>query len=69
MAVVIVSAYVGNNPVPANQVPEVINTVYASLASIDGAAGNAKHAALKPAVPIRRSITPDYLVCLKMARN
>ena len=65
MAVDIVSAYVGNNPVPANQVPKVINTVYASLASIDGAAGNAEHAALKPAVPIRRSITPDYLVCLE----
>ena len=65
LAVDIVSAYVGNNSVPANQVPEVINSVYASLASIDGAAGNAEYAALKPAVPIRRSITPDYLVCLE----
>ena len=65
MAVDIMSAYVGNNSVPANQVPEVINTVYASLASIDGASGNPDASTLKPAVPVRRSITPDYLVCLE----
>ena len=33
MAVDIVSAYVGNNSVPANQVPEIINTVYGSTDS------------------------------------
>ena len=40
MAVDIVSAYVGNNSVPANQVPEVLNSVYASLASIDSSANS-----------------------------
>lgn len=64
MAVDIVSAYVGNNSVSAAQVPEVINTVYASLLAI-GETGNGPAEALKPAVPIRRSITPDYLVCLE----
>ena len=65
MAVEIVSAYVGNNPVPANQVPDVINTVYASLSSLDGSGANASAEPLKPAFPIRRSVTPDYLVCLE----
>lgn len=64
MAVDIVSAYVGNNSIAATQVPEIINTVYASLSAI-GVAGSGPAEALKPAVPIRRSITPDYLVCLE----
>ena len=65
MAVDIVSAYVGNNSVPANQVPEVINSVYASLAAIDSSANSGENSTLKPAVPVRRSITPDYIVCLE----
>lgn len=64
MAVDIVSAYVGNNSISAAQVPEVINTVYASLQAIDDA-GNGPTEVLKPAVSIRKSITPDYLVCLE----
>ena len=61
MTVDIVSAYVGNNSVPANQVSEVLNSVYASLASIDSSANSRENSALKPAVPVRRSITPDYM--------
>jgi len=64
MAVDIVSAYVGNNAISVTQVPEVINTVYASLLAI-GEVGNRPAEVLKSAVPIRRSITPDYLVCLE----
>ena len=64
MAVDIVSAYVGNNSISATQVPEVINTVYASLLAI-GEVGNGPTQTLNPAVPVRRSITPDYLVCLE----
>lgn len=64
MAVEIVSAYVGNNSVPTTQVPDVINTVYASLKALNGN-GNGQAEALNPAVPIRRSITPDYLICLE----
>ena len=65
MAVDIVSAYVRYNPVPANQVPEVIGTVYSSLAAIDGAENGAPATTAKPAVPIKKSITPDYLICLE----
>ena len=64
MAVDIVAAYVSNNTVPAAQVPEVINTVYGSLTSLDGSAEAAPEPA-KPAVSVRRSVTPDYIVCLE----
>ena len=65
MAVGIVSAYVRNNPVPASQVPEVISTVYSSLADIVGAEDGAPVTRAKPAVSIKKSITPDYLICLE----
>ena len=65
MAVDIVSAYVGNNSVPANQVPEVINTVYESLVAVSGSTKSADNNKSKPAVPVRRSITPDYIICLE----
>ena len=64
MAVDIVSAYVGNNSVPTTQVPEVINAIYPSLSAL-GDANNGPAETLRPAVPVRRSITPDYLICLE----
>ncbi len=64
MAVDIVAAYVANNTVPASQVPEVINTVFNSLNSLDGGSEAAPEPA-KPAVSVRRSVTPDYIVCLE----
>ena len=64
MAVDIVSAYVGNNSVPTTQVPEVINAINTSLSAL-GDANNGPAETLRPAVPVRRSITPDYLICLE----
>ena len=64
MAVDIVAAYVANNTVPAGQVPEVINTVYNSLTSLDGGTNSTPELA-KPAVSVRRSITPEYIICLE----
>lgn len=65
MAVDIVAAYVSNNSVAANQVPEVISTVFGSLTALDGAASEQPAEPAKPAVSIRRSVTPDYIVCLE----
>ena len=65
MAVEIVSAYVANNAVAADHVPDVINTVFNSLSSLDGAGGTVGGEPLKPAISIRRSITPAYIVCLE----
>ncbi len=65
MATEIVSAYVSNNSVAANQIPEVLNTVFGSLQTLNGRAAEAPAEPPKPAVSIRRSIMPDYIICLE----
>jgi predicted transcriptional regulator len=61
----VVAAYVSNNTLPTTQLGEVINAVYSSLRSLEGHAVEPQPEPLKPAVPIRKSVTPDYLVCLE----
>jgi predicted transcriptional regulator len=57
----IVSAYVSNNSVPTNQLSELITSVHQSLVNV----GEKPPETLKPVVPIKRSVTPDYIVCLE----
>jgi predicted transcriptional regulator len=61
----VVAAYVGKNALPTGQIAEVITTVYASLRTLDGKSADDPAEALKPAIAVRKSITPDYLVCLE----
>ena len=63
----IVAAYVGNNSVTQADLPRLIAAVYGSLAAAgdNGAAAPSEAADLKPAVPVRRSVTPDYIICLE----
>lgn len=65
LAADIVSAYVRNNSVPTSELPSLIHSVHSSLQNV-GAPAVAPPVAEKvePAVPIRKSITPDYIVCL-----
>ena len=67
MTASVVSAYVGNNVLPPTQIPDVIKTVYGSLTSL-GRAGGGRDLP-RPAVPVRRSITPDYIICLEDGRK
>ena len=61
----VVSAYVSNNPVSTNELPNLISEVYASLAKVSGSeAGGAAHNT-KPAVPIKKSLHDDYIICLE----
>ncbi len=64
MAVDIVSAYVANNTLPTSQVTEVITTVYGSLKSLSSESVE-RDESPKPAVPIKKSVTPEYLICLE----
>ena len=57
----IVSAYVSNNSVPTNQLSELITSVHQALTNMDEKLPET----LKPAVPKKRSVTPDYIVCLE----
>ncbi|HYD70402.1 MucR family transcriptional regulator [Azospirillum sp.] len=61
----IVSAYVSKNALAAQQIPEVINTVYSSLTGLNNGPRETPAEPLKPAVPIRKSVTPEYIVCLE----
>ncbi len=65
MTAEVVAAYVRNNSLPTGQLADVIAAVYHSLRTIDGGGTHLVSEPLKPAVPIRKSITPDYLVCLE----
>ena len=61
----IVSAYVSNNPVPAGDMPGLINQVHNALMRISGGNGEVQPEALKPAIAVKKSITPDFIVCLE----
>ena len=61
----IVSAYVAHNPVPVAELPKLIEKVHGILSEIDGSGVVEEKVDLKPAVPVRRSITDDYIVCLE----
>ena len=61
----VVAAYVSNNTLPTTQLAEIISAVYTSLKSLETQVVEPVAEPLKPAVAIRKSITPDYLVCLE----
>ena len=60
----VVAAFVRNNSIATSDLPVVIGTVHKTLASLDGDHGPEMEPQ-KPAVPVRRSVTPDYIVCLE----
>jgi len=61
----VVAAYVRNNTLPTTQLAEVINAVYRSLKSLECPVAQVPPEPLKPAVPIRRSVTAEFLICLE----
>ncbi len=60
----IVSAYVSHNTLPAADIPAVIEQVFRTLSTVTGEVSVMTDRP-QPAVPIKRSITPDYLICLE----
>jgi predicted transcriptional regulator len=60
----IVAAHVSNNSVAVNDLPNLIQNVHQALAGISGS-GSAPEAKPEPAVSIRASVKPDYVVCLE----
>jgi predicted transcriptional regulator len=65
----IVAAYVGNNPVAQSELPKLIGEVYKSLSGAIAPPAAAPVAEapveLKPAVSVRKSVNPDYIICLE----
>ena len=63
MTAEVAAAYVGNNSLPASQLPDVIRTIYSSISSLDG--GSVGGNGANPMVPIKKSVMPDYIICLE----
>ncbi|TPK41269.1 transcriptional regulator [Mesorhizobium sp. B2-5-4] len=60
----VVSAYVSNNPLPVSSLPDLIQSVNSSLSKV-GQPAEPEKPALTPAVNPKRSVFPDYIVCLE----
>jgi predicted transcriptional regulator len=60
----IVAAHLSNNNVPSGELPQLIREVYQALA-MASAGGPAPTARPEPAVSVKKSVTPDYIVCLE----
>ncbi|MBD1545210.1 MucR family transcriptional regulator [Roseibium aggregatum] len=61
----IVSAYVSNNTVASTDLPNLINEVYGALQRTSTSAQEPEPEPLKPAVPVKKSVMPDYIICLE----
>jgi predicted transcriptional regulator len=60
----VISAYVSNNPVPVSELPSLIAQIHQSLTGLSNGQATTPEEKLAPAVPIKKSITPEYIVCL-----
>ncbi len=69
LAADIVSAYVSNNSVPLAELPNVIRDVHAALMRVTEQAVPVEAEPLKPAIAVKKSITPDYIVCLEDGKH
>jgi predicted transcriptional regulator len=61
----IVAAYVSNNPIPVSEIPAMIKSVHATLGGLAGGVTTETPTALKPAVPVKKSVTPEFIICLE----
>jgi predicted transcriptional regulator len=61
----IVSAYVSNNPTPASDIPALIGQIHAALLRVSTGRAELPLEPVKPAVPVKKSMTADYLICLE----
>jgi predicted transcriptional regulator len=65
----IVSAYVGNNSINAADLPSLIQNVHRALSQVTTGEDKTPQAPQEPAVSVRKSITPDFLICLEDGRK
>ncbi len=61
----IVAAYVAKNPVAASELPGIIKNVHATLGGLSTRAPEGGTAPRPPAVPVKKSVTPDHIICLE----
>ena len=69
MTTEIVSAYVGNNTVTSAELPALIQSIHRALSGVTQPLEALDLTPKEPAVPVKRSITPDFLICLEDGRK
>jgi predicted transcriptional regulator len=71
MAAELVAAFVSNNPLPTGELPALIQAIHDTLARLSASVENStpKEELKEPAVSIRKSVTPEYLICLAGGRQ
>jgi predicted transcriptional regulator len=65
LATDIVAAYVSNNPVPVSELPGMIKSVHSTVGGLTGSTPADVGTAQKPAINVKKSVTPEYIVCLE----
>ena len=65
MTAEVAAAYVSNNVVPSDELPDLISRIHSALASAGTVESEPEPEKQKPAVSVRRSITPEHLICLE----
>ena len=68
IAAEVVAAFVSNNPLPRGELPALIQTIHDTLARLSAGVENStpkEEPKKEPAVSIRKSVTPEYLICLE----
>lgn len=65
MTVDVVSAYLSNNQVATPQISDLINNVFSTLVSLEETQPETSTEQPKPAASIKKSVTPDYIICLE----
>jgi predicted transcriptional regulator len=63
----VVMGFVRHNAIPAGDIPDLIRSVHATLTGLDG--GRQIVEPRKPAIAVRKSVTPDYIICLEDGRK
>lgn len=61
----IVAAYVSNNPIPASEIPAMIKSIHVMLGGLASGAPGELTTTQKPAIAVKRSVTPEYIICLE----
>lgn len=65
----IVSAFVSNNSVPSSELPLLIQSVHRALSGVSISTEVVEAAPREPAVPVKKSVAPDFIVCLEDGRK
>jgi predicted transcriptional regulator len=65
----IVSAYVANNSMPRGDLSSFVNAVHSAIVNLSAGAGPETRTAIAPAVPMKKSVTHDYMICLEDGRK